>query len=219
MRDGRCRVRRGVITRTANRKACSTARRQVHHRPVDAGISDDAHCWVRGLRSPGPNGSIITLTPGGMSVVDRGGSSMFSFPRHTIAGLGRIAGMWKERAVAGELIARTKRLRGCLTHEPSVAAGIIEPWCDFEIGPDGHIRDIVIRYSSDNHYVVLEHFAVKVPGYLRPVHDCLLAELHDIEFPRPAPTDFACTSIMFDATAVVPQHQPGRLHFERDLDD
>lgn len=127
--------------------------------------------------------------------------------------------MWKERAVAGELIARTKRLRSCLTREPSVAAGIVKPWCNFEIGPDGHIRDIEIRYSKDFHYLDMESLVVKVPVFLRPVHDCLLAELQAIEFPKPAPTDFACNAIVLDPTAAVPVRQPGRLYFERDLND
>ena len=127
--------------------------------------------------------------------------------------------MWKERAVAGELIARAKALRGCLAQEPSVAAGTIEAWCDFEIGPGGHIRDIEIRYLANFHYVDMENLVVRVPGYLRPVHDCLLAELHAIEFPKPAPTDFACTSIAFDPTAAVPLRQPGRLYFDRDFYD
>ena len=122
--------------------------------------------------------------------------------------------MWKERDVAGELIARANRLRSCLAREPSVAAGTTTAWCSFEIGADGHLRDLEIRYMANGSYVDMEHVGVEVPGYLRPVHDCLLAELHAIEFPKPAPTDFACTSVQFDPAARV-----GGLFVNRELHD
>jgi hypothetical protein len=172
---------------------------------VDAGVAADAHCWERGIRTVDPDGSVTIRTPG--VAAPHGGGTVMGLPPHIIAGLGRINGMFEEREVAGELIARAKALRGCLLQEPSVAAGAITAWCSFEIGADGRISDIEIRYQTLGSlnqlvgYVDMENGVVEVPGYLRPVHDCLLAELHAIEFPKPAPTDFPCTSMQFDPTA------------------
>ncbi len=170
------------------------------------------HCWEEGITTTDSDGSTTNWTPHGFSVVRGHGGSTFGAVRHTIAGLGSISGMWKERAIAGELIARADALRTCLAWEPEVAVGKITARCDFEIGADGHVRDIEIRYSKDMHYVDMENIEIEVPAHLRPVHDCLLAELHAIEFPRPAPNDFACTSMRFDPTARV-----GGIFRNRDL--